>query len=98
MPARPYPDDYFETVEQAREERDRGFEPPLAAIRRAHGCSTRPSILGFPIWGMTAPPVIRSFLSGHDLAGKTIVPFITHGGYGLGDSLEVVASTRRRHI
>ena len=40
---------------------------------------------------MTAPSVIRSFLSGHDLAGKTIVPFITHGGYGLGDSLEVVA-------
>ena len=48
--------------------------------------------LGFPIWGMTAPPVIRSFLSEHDLTGKTIVPFITHGGYGTGDSLQVVAS------
>jgi len=39
---------------------------------------------------MSVPPVIRSFLSGHDLAGKTLVPFITHGGYGLGDSLDVV--------
>ena len=40
---------------------------------------------------MTTPPVIRSFLSGHDLAGTTLVPFVTHGGYGLGNSLSVVA-------
>jgi flavodoxin len=47
--------------------------------------------LGMPIWGETTPPVIRSFLSGHDLSGKALVPFVTHGGYGLGDSLSVVA-------
>ena len=47
--------------------------------------------LGFPIWGMTAPPVIRSFLSAYDLSGKTLVPFITHGGYGAGRSLSVLA-------
>ena len=47
--------------------------------------------LGFPIWGMTAPPVIRSFLSGHDLSGKTVIPFVTHGGYGRGTSMAVVA-------
>ena len=39
----------------------------------------------------TAPLVVRSFLSAHDLSGKTLVPFITHGGYGLGQSLAVVA-------
>ena len=90
QPASPYPDDYFETVEQATQERDAGFEPPLAAsVDGMDGYETL--YLGFPIWGMTAPPVIWSFLSGHDLTGKTIVPFITHGGYGLGDSLAVVA-------
>jgi hypothetical protein len=47
--------------------------------------------LGFPIWGMTAPPPIRSFLARHDLSGKTLVPFITHGGYGVGQSLAVLA-------
>ena len=46
--------------------------------------------LGFPIWGGTAPPVIRSFLSAHDLSGKTLRPFITHGGYGPGSSLDVL--------
>ncbi len=46
--------------------------------------------LGFPIWWETAPPVIKAFLAEHNLCGKTVVPFITHGGYGLGDSLEVL--------
>ena len=31
VPAAPYPADYFETVEQARQERDRGYRPPLQA-------------------------------------------------------------------
>ena len=30
-PLRPYPEDYEQTVEQARQERDRGYEPPLKA-------------------------------------------------------------------
>lgn len=89
-PASAYPDDYFETVEQARQERDRGIAPPLAATVDQLGVYET-VYLGFPIWGGTTPPVIRSFLAGHDLAGKTIVPFITHGGFGTGDSLSVVA-------
>lgn len=88
-PASPYPEDYLETVEQARQERDSGYEPPLAAgISDIQQYDT--VLLGFPIWGETTPPIIRSFLSAHNLAGKTLIPFITHGGYGLGNSLSVV--------
>lgn len=86
----PYPEDYKLQVAVAEQQRESGFEPPLAG--------TVPDIkayetvfLGFPIWGMTAPSVIRSFLAKHDLSGKTVVPFITHGGYGLGQSLKVLA-------
>ncbi|WP_225906236.1 flavodoxin [Ensifer canadensis] len=90
-PEQPYPDDYFETVAQAQSERDQGYKPPLrATVDNVASYAT--IVLGFPIWGMTAPPVIRSFLSAHDLSGKTIVPLITHGGYGLGDSLSVLAT------
>jgi flavodoxin len=89
VPAAPYPEDYEAQVAQAEDERQRGYEPPLQAmvpdIR-----SYRTVFLGFPIWGMTAPSIIRSFLSQHDLSGKTLVPFITHGGYGPGNSLDVV--------
>lgn len=87
--AEPYPEDYEETVSRAQKERDSGFEPPLAAMVPNFD-SYKTVFLGFPIWGMSAPSVIRSFLSKHDLSGKTLVPFITHGGYGQGRSMDVV--------
>jgi flavodoxin len=89
-PASPYPEDYLETVAQARKESGSGYKPPLAAkVTRMADYDTL--FLGFPIWGETAPPVIRSFLAEHDLSGKTVIPFVTHGGYGLGNSLSVLA-------
>ena len=91
----PYPEDYEATVEQARRERDSGYEPALAAtVPEISAYDT--VFLGFPIWGETAPPVIRSFLRAHDLAGKTLRPFITHGGYGLGSSRAVLAELAPR--
>lgn len=88
-PAQPYPADYEATVAQATRERDGGFEPPLSAkVPNLTAYDTL--FLGFPIWGETAPPVIRSFLKAHDLSGKTVRPFITHGGYGPGNSLSVL--------
>ncbi len=90
-PASPYPEDYEQTVEQARKESESGYEPPLEA--KVPAIANYDTVfLGFPIWGTTVPPVIRSFLSAHDLSGKTLIPFITHGGYGLGNSKAVLAS------
>jgi flavodoxin len=89
VPAQAYPADYEQNVEQARLERDRGFEPPLKS-RVPNIARYETVFLGFPIWGETAPPPIRSFLRTHDLAGKMVRPFITHGSYGPGDSLNVL--------
>ncbi|MDC7684241.1 flavodoxin [Asticcacaulis sp. BYS171W] len=86
QPKTPYPDDYEATVEQARIERDKDIEPPL--LRTVTDFDRYGKIyLAFPIWGETAPPIIRSFLKTHDTSGKIIRPIITHGGYGLGNSL-----------
>jgi flavodoxin len=87
--ATPYPEDYFTTVAQAAAETKSGFLPRLLQVV-ADIRSYDTIFLGFPIWGMTAPPVIRAFLAAHDLSGKRVVPFITHGGYGVGDSLSVL--------
>ncbi len=90
-PAQAYPEDYLQTVEQARRERDSDFEPELES--KVHALSDYDTIyLGFPIWGETAPPIIRAFLSAHDLTGKTLIPFNTHGGYGLGNSRHVLVT------
>ncbi|MDU8418477.1 flavodoxin [Pseudomonas syringae] len=88
-PATPYPEDYLETVDQAQRETANQFKPPLEDDLRSLENSDV-IFLGFPIWGETTPPVVRSFLSAHDFSGKIIVPFITHGGYGVGNSLSVI--------
>lgn len=76
---------------RARQERDSSFEPALKT-RVSNMGAYDTLYLGFPIWGETAPPVIRSFLKAHDLSGKTLIPFVTHGGYGLGNSRSILAS------
>lgn len=42
--------------------------------------------VGFPIWWYREPSIIDTFMESYDLSGKTIVPFATSGGSGLGDS------------
>ncbi len=43
-------------------------------------------ILGYPIWWGLAPRIIETFLESYDLEGKTIIPFCTSGGSGVGSS------------
>lgn len=91
VPVDDYPEDYEQTVAQAARERQRRHLPPLRA--RAPALARDATVfLGFPVWGQSVPPPVRSFLAQHDLAGRTLVPFITHGGYGVGDSLAVLAA------
>lgn len=94
QPATPYPEDYLQTVEQARQERSSGYRPALASTE-VDLASYDTLLLGFPIWGGSTPAVIRSFLAAHDLSGKTLIPFVTHGGHGLGDSESILVSHAR---
>lgn len=43
-------------------------------------------IIGYPIWWGVAPRIIETFLESYDLSGKTIIPFCTSGGSGIGKS------------
>ena len=47
--------------------------------------------VGFPIWWYVAPTIINTFLESYDLTGKTIVPFATSGGSGMGKTNEHLA-------
>ena len=49
--------------------------------------------LGFPIWWYVAPTIINTFLESYDFSGKTIVPFATSGGSGLGKSADGLRSS-----
>lgn len=44
--------------------------------------------VGFPIWWYVAPTIIDTFLEQYDFAGKTMIPFATSGGSGMGKTLD----------
>ena len=47
--------------------------------------------VGFPIWWYVAPTIINTFLESYNLTGKTIIPFATSGGSGMGKTNEKLA-------
>jgi flavodoxin len=82
---KPYPTDYDAAVDQAKRELESNYRPALKT--KIDNINEYDVIfMGFPIWWGTYPAPIRSFLLEHDLAGKTILPFCTHGGGGKGRS------------
>ena len=45
-------------------------------------------LIGFPIWWYVAPHIIHTFLESCDFSGKTLVPFATSGGSGMGKTVD----------
>ena len=85
----PYPDNYRATVEQVVKENETGYLPALKT--RIDSIQNYDVVfVGFPTWGMKLPPPMKSFLKQYDLSGKTIVPFNTNDGYGIGSSFDTV--------
>ncbi len=85
----PYPQNYRQIVDQVANENANGFLPPLKT-KIANLENYDVVFIGFPTWGMQLPPPIKSFLKKYNLSGKTIVPFNTNAGYGIGSSFETV--------
>jgi flavodoxin len=85
----PYPEGYQAHVAQVVRESESGYLPPLkTSIENIESYDT--VFLGFPTWDMQLPPPIRSFLNEYDLSGKTVIPFNTNGGYGVGSSFQEI--------
>jgi len=81
-----YPVDYMETTEVAKKELNDKARPKLSGSLS----SVAPYeiiFLGYPNWCGTMPIPVWTFLETYNLSGKTIVPFCTHEGSGLGRSV-----------
>lgn len=82
----PYPDDYRATTNQAKQELESGYRPPLATT--VGGMAAYDVVfVGSPCWWSTIAPAMITFLTGYDMSGKTLVPFMTHKGSGLGRTM-----------
>lgn len=77
----PYPTDYNETAYGiAKKQHEENIMPEL----KDNGNVSAYDIIfvGTPVWWYTMAPAVKTFLSKNNFEGKTIAPFITHGGGG----------------
>jgi flavodoxin len=80
-----YPKDYTETTNVAMEEKRENARPKLTET--VDNMDSYDVIyLGYPNWWGTFPMAVFTFLESYDFSGKTIIPFCTHEGSGLGNS------------
>ncbi|PBC39363.1 hypothetical protein CJ179_35580 [Rhodococcus sp. ACS1] len=80
--ADPYPDAYDPTVERNRREQQDDARPAIAnPLPDVSGYDI--VLLGSPVWNMRTPMIMSTFVEGVDLAGKTILPFVTYAVSGM---------------
>lgn len=88
-PRNPYPEDYQQIVDQVDRENETGYLPPLETQIDSIGQYDL-VFIGFPTWDMQMPPPMKSFLSQNDFSGKTVIPFNTNAGFGVGSGFDQV--------
>ena len=76
------------------EMKEPGSRPALAA-QLPNAADYDTVYVGFPIWWYVAPTIVNTFLESIDLSGKTVVPFATSGGSGMGKTNEHLAPSCR---
>lgn len=85
----PYSSDYNTVLDEAQRDQNAQARPELAAhVENMEDYDT--IILGYPNWWASIPMPIASFLEEYDFAGKTIIPFCSHGGGRFGQSLTAI--------
>ena len=78
---------YNDLVNVAKEETEKGEKPSFKGeVKNIDDYDT--VFIGGPIWWGTYPRVMFTFFDKYDLNGKTIIPFSTHEGSGLGSVVE----------
>ena len=90
--AKKYKEDYYELIEEAKQELRAKARPELTAkVEDMDQYDT--IILGYPNWWGIPPMAVFTFLESYSFAGKKIVPFCSHEGSGLGGSIRQLKMT-----
>ena len=83
-PAKQYSLDYTECTKEAQAEQRANARPEVKALPDISGYDV--VYLGYPNWWGTCPMCVFTFLEANNWNGKTIKPFCTHEGSGMGHS------------
>ena len=91
-PTRAYTTTSYNTlINEAKDEQQKKARPALKADKDISAYDT--IFIGYPIWWGDMPMPVYTFLEAHDWSGKTVVPFCTHEGSGLGGTESRIRST-----
>ena len=82
----PYSADFDAVVDENHQETSRPISSKVENMEQYDVV-----FIGYPVWATTLPQAVRTFLSEYDFSGKTVIPFCTHDGYGVGSSFSTVA-------
>ena len=83
IPETPYPTDHETLVDLASDEQDADARPAIRdAIPADEFAQYETVFVGYPNWWGDMPMILYTFFETYDFAGKTIIPFNTHGGSG----------------
>lgn len=86
----PYSSDYSTVLEEAQRDQNVQARPALATtISDMDRYGT--VFVGYPNWWASIPMPIATFLESYDFSGKTIMPFSSNGGGGLGQSVSAIS-------
>lgn len=87
---KPYSASYRKVLKESKLHLDSGVKPEILPFTgKVADCDT--IFVGSPVWYGTFAPPLATFFGKHDLSGKTVIPFCTHGGGGAGHLYEDVA-------
>jgi flavodoxin len=92
---KPYSSDYDACVKEAQRDQKANARPALKT-KVENMAQYDVILLGYPNWWYSIPMPVATFLEGYDLAGKTIIPFCSHGGGGLSQSVSAIAKLAPR--
>ena len=77
----PYPENYNQTADRAKEEQDNGVRPEINIDITPEQMANYDTVFfGFPVWWYDLPMSMWTFLESYDFTGKTVIPFFSHEG------------------
>lgn len=90
QPTTPYPTDHEALLEAAQDEIRTNVHPEING-KIENFDSYDVVFVGYPNWNADMPYIMYTFFENYDFSGKTIVPFVTHGGSGFSGTEGTIA-------
>ena len=91
VPEKSYPkDSYNECIEIAKEELQSDARPAIKGDVNVKDYDV--IFIGYPNWWGNPPMCVYTFIEKHNWNGKTVIPFITHEGSGMGGTDRKIAA------